>query len=173
MPRTLSLALTQAKNQLVSDTPFVWLFEVNSPDFPVPIRFVSDVQPLTFQGLVYDPFPVDFSSIGEPSLGERQTITGIVANVDQQVISLLERYWAAVVDPQWQISIWQVLRSAPDEVQPGHAELFEVLSADTDLLQVSFEMVALGIPTRQQSTGRRYTTSSGFLKIPRIGRLFA
>jgi hypothetical protein len=173
MPRTLSAALTLAKNQVVSTDPFVWVFQVDSPDFPAPLRFVADVQGLTYQGNTYDPFPVDITAIQENALGERQTLQGICANVDQQVIALLNLYWDAVVDPDWTLSIWQVLRSAPDETPVTDAELFEVLSAETDLLQVSFELSALGIPSRQRSTGRRYTTSSGFRFLPRVSRLFA
>jgi hypothetical protein len=171
MPRTLSLALTQAKNALVSTDPFVWLFAVDSPDFPAPLRFVSDVQALTFQGASYTPFPVDFSSVGENTVGERQTMQGIVANVDQQVIAALNAYWDAVVDPVWTVSLWQVLRSAPDEVPASDAAVYEVLSAETDLLQVTFELLMAGIPSRQQSTGRRYTISGGFPSLPRVGKL--
>lgn len=173
MPRTLSLTLTNAKNQVVSTDPWIWLFEVDSPDFPVPMRFASDLQPLTFQGQTYFPFPVDISSVSENALGERQTLQGLVANVDQQVISLLNLYWDAVVDPDWTVRLWQVLRSAPDEVPHGTADMFEVLEATTDLLQVTFELLALGIPSRQRSTGRRYTVTGGFKNLPRVGRLYA
>lgn len=173
MPRVLSAALSEAKNALSSTDPFVWLFEINSPDFPAPIRFVNDVQALVYQGLTYDPFPCDITSVSENSMGERQTLQGTVANVDQQVISLLNLYWDAVTDPVWTVSIWQVLRSNPDEVPVTDAEIFEVLSAETDLLMVTFELLAVGIPSRQRSTGRRYTASGGYSFIPRVGRLFA
>jgi Domain of unknown function (DUF1833) len=173
MPRELSALLTSQKNQVVSTDPFVWLLEVDSPDFPTQIRLVNDVQPLTYQGLVYLPFPFDLSAVQENSLAEKQSLTITVANVDRSVTSLLNTYWDAVVDPNWTLRLWQVLRSAPDELPASTAEVFEILSVETDLLMASFEMQALGIPSRQRSTGRRYTTSSGFSYIPRVGRLFA
>ena len=173
MPRVLSAALTTAKNQLVSADPFVWLFEINSSDFPVPIRFANDVEAVTFGGNEFSPFPIDLSAVGENNAGERQQLRGVVANVDQQVVSLLNTYWDAVSEPDWTVSIWQVLRSDPDEVASGEAEVFEVLSAETDLLQVTFELEAGGIPSRQRSTGRRFTATGGFANLPRVGRLFA
>jgi hypothetical protein len=173
MPRDLSAVLIAEKNQPDSVTPFLWVLELDSADFPVPIRLVNDVQPLTYQGLVYSPFPFEIGAVQENSLAEKQTLSITVANVDRQVISLLNTYWDAVVDPNWTVRLWQVLRSAPDEVPASHAEVFEVLSVDTDLVVANFELHALGIPSRQRSTGRRYTTSSGFSYVPRVGRLFA
>jgi hypothetical protein len=173
MARVLSQMLTLIKNDVTSDDPLVWLFQVESPDFPTPIRFVNDVQSIVYQGLTYQPFPVDITSVQENALGERQQLQGVAANTDQQIISLLNTYWDAVPDPQWTLRLWQVVRSAPDEVPASHAEVFEVLSVDCDLLMATFELQALGIPTRQRTTGRRFTTSGGFPFLPRVGRLFA
>jgi hypothetical protein len=173
MPRALSAVLTLLKNDVVSDDPFLWLFSLESPDFPQPLRFVNDVQSLIYQGDTYYPFPVDITALQENSLGERQTLQGVAANVDRAIISLLNTYWDAVSDPNWTLKLWQVARIAPDEVPASHAEVYEVLSVDTDLLMCTFELSALGIPSRQRSTGRRYTTSGGYPYLPRVGRLFA
>lgn len=173
MPRELSAVLTSQKNQLASTEPFCWVLELNSPDFPAPIRLVNDVQALTYQGLVYSPFPFELSAVQENSMAEKQSLTITAGNVDRAIISLLNTYWDAVVSPDWSVKLWQVVRSSPDEVPVNQAEVFEVLSVDTDLVTATFELHALGIPSRQRSTGRRYTTSGGFPYLPRVGRLYA
>lgn len=173
MPRDLSTVLTREKNQVASLDPFCWLLELNSPDFPTPIRLVNDVQALVYQGLTYQPFPFEISAVQENSMAERQQLQIVAANVNREITSLLNSYWDSVADPVWTVKLWQVLRSAPDEVPAGTAEVFEVLSVDTDLVTATFELHALGIPSRQRSTGRRYGTSSGYPYLPRVGRLFA
>ena len=132
MPRTLSPALVQQKNQLGSVDPFLWLMQVDSPDFPAPIRLVNDVQSIIYQGMTYLPFPFEFSAVQENALGEKQSLSLTTANVDRQVISLLNSYWDSVVDPHWEVKLWQALRSDPDEVPSSHAEVFEVLSVETE-----------------------------------------
>jgi hypothetical protein len=172
MPRTLTATLIGAKNQVTSTSPFIWVFEVNSSHFPIPLRLAGDVVPVTFQGEEFLPFPVDISAVSENAIGEKQTAQGLVANVDRQVISLLNTYWDAVADPLWTVKIWQVYRDDPDQVALTDADEYEVMSATTDLLTVQFELEAVTLPTRARSTGRRFTKSGGFSAIPRVGRLF-
>ena len=167
MARSLSLVLTQAKNQIESTDPFLWCFEVDATAFPAPIRFVSDIQTMTFQGQQFDPFPVSFDGIKEHSEAQRQSTNAVVANVDQQVVSLLEQFWAPVLSPDWTVKIWRVLASAPDETPLASAVTFEVVAVTCDMIAARFQLQAARIPTRVRETGRRWTRAE-FPFIPRL-----
>lgn len=160
MPRILSPILIDAKNQVESADPFCWLFQLDDPgNFPVPVRFGSDVDAITFQGSTYDPFPISFDGISETSLAERQNTRVVIANVDQQIISLLEIRWRGVALPAWTLTVWRVLVSAPDETPFASGMLFEVLGVQIDFVIASFELQSARLPSRALETGRRWTRS--------------
>ena len=170
MARTLDLFITQEKNAVESVNPFLWCFEFDDPgNFPAPIRFVSDLETLTFQGSTYDPFPVAFDSIDEVSIEERQNTRASIANTDEgrQLLSLLETRWLGVVDPEWTLRVWRVLHSVPDSTPFASAAFFQILSVTVDMLLLSFELESARLPSNALETGRRYNRSQ-FPHIPRI-----
>ncbi len=168
MARTLSITMTTAKNQLESTDPLLWCFEFDDPgSFPVPVRFVSDLVPMTFQGNTFDPFPIDFSTFPETSLHERQASRALIPNVDQQIISLLESRWVGVAEPFWTLKVWRVLHSNPDTTPFASALEFIILSAQSDFLLVSFELQSARLPSNVRETGRRWLHQE-FPHIPRL-----
>ena len=167
MPRVLSPVLVDEKNQIESADPFCWLFQLDDPgNFPVPVRFGSDVDIITFHGNVHDPFPLTFDNLSETSLAERQNARVIIADVDRQIISLLETRWRGVVLPAWTLTVWRVLVSAPNETPFASGIFFEVLGVQVDFFIASFELQNARLPTRALETGRRWTRSQ-FPLIPR------
>ena len=168
MARTLSITLTTAKNQLESTDPLLWCFELDDPgNFPAPVRFVSDFVPITFQGNIFDPFPINFSNFPETSLHERQASRALIPNVDQQIIALLETRWVGVAAPRWTLKVWRVLHSDPDTTPISSALEFVILRAQSDFLLVSFELQSARLPSNVRETGRRWLHAE-FPFIPRL-----
>jgi hypothetical protein len=167
MPRSLSATLTRSKNALESLDPWVFLVELDAPSFPLPIRLANDNVDMVFHEHTYFRFPMNFDAIEENTVGELQRLHITVGNVDQQLMSLLEHYWIPLVDPQWQVKIWQVAATMPDETPYGSYELFDVLGVQTDLLTAVFNLHASGFTMTALVPGRRYTSTNGFPNIVR------
>jgi len=163
----MSAAMLQEKNRLQSDQGIAYLFRVTIAGAPGLFRLALWDQDITFHGEVYTRFPADFDLLEEPTHAALVNLRVTVANVDQQMQSLFENYWAPVASPDWQIAVYTVFPSMPDEVPLGAGELFSVQQAVTDGVGAQFDLVADGLSLTTVLPKRRYTASNGFRLIPR------
>jgi hypothetical protein len=167
MAKLLSPALIAEINRVESDHVFTMLFEVNITGAPVPFRLAAYDQDIVFHGLVFTAYPVDVDSLEEANSAALVSLRVTTANVDQQLVSLLENYWANAADPNWQVTIWQVDCGNPDNTPYGVGELYSATQIGTDLRTCTLELQAEGVTLTKTVPGRRYTSSSGFPSVPR------
>jgi hypothetical protein len=154
-------------NQLSSTHVLTMAVQLDIQGAPVPFRLVNYDQNIAFHGLNFEPFPLQVDSLEDAVAGSLLHLRVIVQNVTQDLISLLENYWAPVADPQWAVTIWQLDALQPDATAFGSGEVFAVSSVATNLLTAQFDMIAEGVTLSRSVPGRRYTTSSGYPFIPR------
>lgn len=166
MPRIYSAALLAEKNRLVSDHPFALLFELDIAGAPAPFRLAAYDQDIFFHGEPYFRFPCDVDALEDPTHAALVNLRVTTSNVDQQMISLLEQYWATTASPQWSVAIYQIDCMQPDQTPFGSADIFSVQQVSTDLLNATFDLVAEGVTLTAVVPKRRYTVSSGFRHIP-------
>lgn len=166
MPRIYSANLTQEKNRLESDHPWTFLFELDIQGGPGPFRLAAYDQDIVFHGQTYFRLPCDIDALEDATNAALVHLRVTTTNVDQQIISLLENYWATTGHPQWDVAIFQIDATQPDQTPFGTGELFAVQQVSTDLLQASFDLVAEGLTLTSVVPKRRYTVSSGFLHLP-------
>lgn len=165
--RLLSAALVLEKNQLESSRVWTMAFAIVIQGAPGVFRLVNYDQNIIYQGLVYERFPVDVDSLEEPTSAALVHLRLTIGNVTQEMSSLLENYWAAVADPHWEVTIWTIDVTQPDQTPFGTGEVFSVSSVATDLFSAVVDVESEGYTLGKTVPGRRFTTSSGFPYIPR------
>jgi hypothetical protein len=167
MPRTFTAAQIANKNSLEARTPWVDLLELEITGAPTALRFVNNVDPLTFHGNTFERAGFRVPWLPENSQDRLQRVQAEVQNVTREVQALLEQYWAAGL-AAWTVRLWKVLWSAPDDTPLDSAEVYEVLGAKTNLgPAVQFDMRPAGITGGRVVPGRGYTATGGFPNIPR------
>jgi hypothetical protein len=166
MPRILSTALLIEKNRLASDHVWTCLFQLDIVGAPAPFRLAAYDQDLVFHGLTYFRYSLDVDALEEPTHAALVQLNVRVGNVDQQLIALLENYWATQASPDWQATVWTIDVRQPDETPFGAGEVFTVQHAVTDLVTATFSLVAEGLTLSASLPKRRFTASSGFTSIP-------
>jgi hypothetical protein len=167
MPRILSAAMITEKNKVESDHVWTMLFQMDIAGAPVPFRLAAYDQDLLFHGLVFERYPVDVDSLEDALTTSLVSLRVTTGNVDQQLISLLENYWASTPDPHWSVTVWEIDALQPDQVPFGVGEVFAITQVVTDLRTAVFELQAEGVTLTRTVPRRRFTTTSGFLNIPR------
>jgi hypothetical protein len=165
--RILDPIFQRELNQLGSTHTITMLFQVDIAGAPVPFRLVNYDQPVSFHGLTFQPFPVSVESLEDATVASLVTLRVTAQNVTQEMQSLLENYWAPMLNPDWAVTIWQVDVVQPDLVPFGAGEVFTVSQVVTDFLTATFELIAEGVTLNRIVPRRRFTTSSGFEHIPR------
>ena len=165
--RLYSAAAIREKNQLDSSHVWSMAFEVTIAGAPVPRRLVNYDQPITFAGLLFEPFACDVDSLEEGSAASLVHLRLTLQNVTQDVQSMLENYWAPVVDPDWRVTVWEIDCTVPDRTPFTSGAVFTVTQAATDLITAVFDLQMEGMTLGAIVPGRRFTTSSGFAGIPR------
>jgi len=167
MPRTLSTTLLVEKNKLQSTHPWVYLFEVSIVGAPGPYRLAAYDQDVVFHGLNFLRAPLTLDALEEPTNASLVNLRVTVQNVDQEVISLLENYWASSGDPAWTCTIWTIDATQPNETPFFAGEVFTVQQCATDYVNASFDLVAEGLTLSMLLPKRRYTASNGYTKLVR------
>lgn len=167
MARTLSSLLIASKNSLESTSPWLFLYELSINDAAATFRIVNYDQSVTFQGLTFDPFPVQLDSLTESDAGNISTMRVTASNVNQEIIALCENYWTSVLEPEWIVSVWRVDATQPNETPLASKDVYEVVSVATDLINATFDLRWQGMTMTRRIPGRRYTRSGGFANIPR------
>lgn len=170
MPRTFSAALVASKNSLETTQPWAFLVQLDIAGAG-PFRVAGYSQDITFQGNVFTAFPIKVNSLEENSSGQIRRMQVSTANVDQQIVALLELFWASVTDPVWTVSIWMVDATQPNETPATMKDVYTVVSATTDLFLVTFDLQWEGVTLTRRIPSRRYTRSGGFDNIPQPSRL--
>jgi hypothetical protein len=165
--RLLSAALTNSKNQIDGGSPWTMLFQLQIVSAPVLYNLAAYDQDITFHGQTFVRFPVNVDALEEPTSMSLLQLRVTAANVDQQIQSLLENYWAPIPDPHWTVSVWQIDVTQPDETPLGNADVFTVQQVTTDFLIATFDLTAEGLALTTTVPKRRYTTNGGFPNLPR------
>jgi hypothetical protein len=165
--RLLSAALTNSKNQIDGGSPWTMLFELSIIGAPTLYNLAAYDQDIVFHGQTYTRFPVNVDALEEPTSMSLLQLRVTAANVDQQIQSLLENYWAPIPDPHWTVSVWQIDVTQPDETPLSYADVFTVQQVTTDFLVATFDLTAEGLALTTTVPKRRYTTSGGFPNLPR------
>lgn len=165
MPRIYSAALAQELARVASDHVMTVAMQVDIPGALVPYRIVNYDQDVTFHGFPFLRFPLDLDILEEATSDALVHIRVTAANVDQSISSLLENYWG--VDPNWQVTLWQIDVQQPDETPFGSGAVLVVDSVDTDFLVATFDLVAEGYTLGTLLPKRRYNSTSGFENLPR------
>jgi len=166
VPRIFSNALLAEKNRLESDHVWTWLFLIQITGAPGPFRLAAYDQDILFHGQTYQAFSVDLDSIEQPTHAALVNLRATVANVDQQMQSLLETYWAPIASPVWDVTIFEIDARQPDETPLTSGEVFTVQQVTTVFVSATFDLVAEGLTLNSSVPKRRYTTSGGFDRLP-------
>lgn len=165
--RLLSAAQVQSKNVIDGGNPWTFLYELDIAGGPTPFRLANYDQDIVFHGNVFQRFPTDVDSLEDANSNSLVHIRVTAANVDQQIQSLLENYWAPVIDPQWTVTLWNIDVTMPDETAFAAGEVFTVASVTTDLVTAVFDLIAEGYSLTTSLPKRRFTSTNGFPLIPR------
>lgn len=169
---TLPVELIRLTQELHLDSPWCHLVQIEfrtstGPDV-YDTREITDFnRAIVFNSLTFQPYPFKLGNIEHNSASEIRRLTLSTANIDQIVIGLLEQYWVSVLDPLWLLTVWIVNTSDPSLTPVTTNDKYVMLSAKTDLFNVSFECQWEGISVRKILPSRRFTKLSGFPFIPR------
>jgi len=167
MPRIYSANLAREYARVASDHVITAAMQVDIPGAGTPYRIVNYDQDVTFHGFVFTAFPMDLDILEEPTSDALVHIRVTAANVDQAIQSLLENYWG--VDPNWQVTLWQIDVQQPNETPFGAGAILQVDSVETDFLTATFDLVCEGYTLGTLVPKRRYNSTSGFTNLPRHG----
>jgi phage-related protein len=127
-------------------------------------------QDIFFQGNLYARYPLEVEILETPTHAALVQLRVTVGNVDQQLQSLLETYWAPQATPRWEVFVWEIDTTDPNQVPFSAAEVFSVQQVTTDLVSAQFDLTAEGLTLGTIVPRRRFTASSGFLNLPRRTR---
>lgn len=106
MSKEISDLMHQHKNQLESELPFFWLFEIEVPtDPPTRYRLTNYTRRVNFgtnslgEALSYYPFPIVHGGIEESSTGDLPSISITIANFSREISQALADYDGLVGQP--------------------------------------------------------------------------
>jgi hypothetical protein len=165
--RILHAALTSEFNRLESDHVVTMLAQVDIQGAPGIYRLANYDQDVVFHGLTFFAASFDVDSLEEATSASLVHIRVSIGNVNQEMQSLLENYWASVSDPQWLVTLWTVDTQNPDLVPYGAGEVFSIQNIPTDLVTAQPDMIVEGLTLGRIVPRRRYTKSGGFRSIAR------
>lgn len=165
--RLIHAALTSEFNRLESDHVITMLAQVDIQGAPVVYRLANYDQDVTFHGLTFVRASFDVDSLEETTSASLVHVRVTIGNVNQELQSLLENYWASVADPQWIVTTWLVDCAQPDLTPFGAGEVYSILNVPTDLVTAQPDMIVEGLTLSRVVPRRRYTKSGGFEFIPR------
>ena len=165
--RILDPAMVNELNRLESDHVMTMAAQLDIVGAPGTYRFVNYDQDITFHGLLYTKASFAVDSLEEATSASLVHIQVTIGNINRELQSLLENYWAAVPDPEWNVTIWTIDASIPDRTPFGAGEVFTVLNVPTDLVTAVPDLMVEGLTLGRVVPRRRYTTSSGYLNIPK------
>jgi len=156
---------TREKNQLASTHVLTMAFELEMPLAPVPYRVVNYDQPIILGGLEFLPFPIAVDALEDVTSADLVHLRLTGANVDQSIQSLCENYWQN--DPPWTLRVWQIDAAQPGLTPFDTADVFTVMSVNTDVFIATFDVLAEGLTLSTLIPKRRYSVSNGFPFVPR------
>jgi hypothetical protein len=165
--RILDAALVSEMNRVESDHVITMAMQVDIAGAPAIYRLINYDQDITFHGLLFTAASFDVDSLEEATTASLIHLRVTIGNVNREMQSLLENYWASVADPQWIVTVWQVDARQPDLTPFGSGEVYSVQNIPTDLVTAIPDMIIEGLTLGRVVPRRRYTTSGGFPSIPR------
>ena len=165
--RILDPAMVNELNRLESDHVMTMACQLDIVGAPGPYRVVNYDQDITFHGLLYTKASFAIDSLEEATSASLVHIQVTIGNINRELQSLLENYWAPVPDPEWNVTIWQMDALFPDRTLFGSGEVFTVMNVPTDLVTAVPDLMVEGLTLGRVVPRRRYTTSSGYLNIPK------
>jgi hypothetical protein len=165
--RILNAALTAEFNRLESDHVITMLAQVDILGAPVPYRLANYDQDIAFHGLAFLRASFDVDSLEEATSASLVHVRVSIGNVNQEMQSLLENYWASVADPQWLVTLWTIDAMQPDLTPFSAGEVYSIQNIPTDLVTAQPDMIVEGLTLSRVVPRRRYTKSGGFASIAR------
>jgi len=149
MPKTLSDVLTEHKNQMESEWPLIFLYEIQTTDDP-PQRFrYAKANERVYHGvnsagapIAYYPAPITHSGIIESGSGDIPTIEVNVANLSLELAPRLEAAGGFIGQP----AIIRVISALDPENTEGTFRIdLEVVSASMTPLVATFSLGAYNL----------------------------
>jgi hypothetical protein len=165
--RIIDAALTNELNRLESDHVITMAAQIDIAGAPTIYRLVNYDQDITFHGLLFIRASFDVDSLEEATSASLVHVRVTIGNVDREIQSLLENYWASVADPVWTVTTWLIDAKQPDLTPFGAGEVYSVMNVPTDLVTAQPDMIVEGLTLSRVVPRRRYTTSGGYPSIPR------
>lgn len=165
--RIVSAALTSELNRLESDHVITMAAQIDIQGAPAIYRLVNYDQDLTFHGLLFTRASFDVDSLEEATSASLVHVRVTIGNVDREMQSLLENYWASVADPVWTVTMWLIDATQPDLTPFSAGEVYSIMNIPTDLVTAQPDMIVEGVTLSRVVPRRRYTTSGGYANIPR------
>ena len=165
--RILNAAMMSELTRLESDHVITMLAQVDILGAPVPYRLANYDQDIVFHGLPFLRASFDVDSLEETTSASLVHVRVTIGNVNQEMQSLLENYWAPVADPQWSVTLWTIDCTQPDLTPFGSGEVYSILNVPTDLVTAQPDMIVEGLTLSRIVPRRRYTRAGGFSSIPR------
>lgn len=93
-------ALSGFKNALATGSRFVWLYEIEVPTAtPTRYRFCAQMEPVTFRGKEYSPFPITHDVMKQSSEGDLPNLSLTVSNISREIAGTLESYNGLIGQP--------------------------------------------------------------------------
>ena len=142
------------------------LFQLNISVAPGAFRLAAYDQDLFFHGEVFTRYPLEAEQLETPTHTALTQVRVTVGNVTQEFQALLENYWVFDRSPQWEVLIWEVDATQPDQTPFGFCDVFSVQQVTTDLLTAVVELTAEGLTLGATVPKRRWNSSNGFNYIP-------
>ena len=108
--------LAPFKNALATGSRLVWLYEIEVPtSTPTRYRFCTQMEPVTFRGNEYSPFPITHETMKEGADGDLPTLALTVSNVSREIGGTLESYNGLVGQ---RVKVMLVLMTENQETSP-------------------------------------------------------
>ena len=137
MVRTLPPSMIAEKNRIETPQAWMWLFEVFFAHATLVLHLVNNEEAIEFGGDTYQPFPIGFKEIEETSQGDLPTVTIMVGNVSQEIMSFLEEF-DGMRDEKVTIRLVNTATNA--DATAKVESTFRIRSASADHEKATFEL---------------------------------
>lgn len=163
MPRILSAAQALDMNQLESEVPWKNLIELTIPTQP-PYRFVNHIADVVFQGNTFQKASFRVPGPPEHATDRVQRLSASIGNATREIIALAELYWGTGDTALWEVKIWRILLSSPNDTDIDQCEIYDVLgvNAQHNSGEATFDLRAQSLSGTRTVPALSVTRASGF-----------
>lgn len=93
MSRALTTTATSDKNALASESPWMWVYEIEIPTSPpTRYRLVRNLEAISWRGFTFSPANIGHGTMAEDAQASIASVTLTIQNVTREIIAIVDAY---------------------------------------------------------------------------------